>query len=108
MVRIVHLQSEGCVRHCAHVCIRGMLLVQKGNWNFPVAELVGTIVCVERKAGFYYCECEKLKWQGTLSKLGLEFLLCPGQVAGGGWSCLPSVCRGVQYSCDSQWKLKNK
>ena len=51
LVGIVHLQGEGYVRHCVHVCIRGMVLVQKGNWNFPVAELVGTIVCVERGGG---------------------------------------------------------
>lgn len=64
-----------------------MLLVQKGNWNFPVAELVGTIVCVEREAGFYYCECEKLKWRGTL--IGV---LAVSWAGSRWWVVLPPLC----------------
>lgn len=45
----MHIQSEDYFRLCIHVCIRGMVFVQKGNWSFRIAELVGTLACVWRE-----------------------------------------------------------
>lgn len=46
---IMHIQSEDYFRLCIHVCIRGMVFVQKGNWSFRIAELVGTLASVWRE-----------------------------------------------------------
>lgn len=54
-MRIMHIQGEDYVRLCIHVCIRGVVFVQKGNWSTRIAELVGTLVCVWREeAGFFW------------------------------------------------------
>lgn len=51
----MHIQGEDYVRLCIHVCIRGVVFVQKGNWSTRIAELVGTLVCVWREeAGFFW------------------------------------------------------
>lgn len=40
------MQGEDYVRLCIHVCIRGIVFVQKGDWSFRIAELVS--LCIER------------------------------------------------------------
>jgi len=51
---VVHIEGEDYVRLCIHVCIRGMVFVQKGDWSFRIAELVGTLVCVQgEEAGIF-------------------------------------------------------
>lgn len=61
-VGIVPVQGEDSRRLCVHVCTRAMAFVRKGNWNLRSAELVGTMVCVERESRPSDRGCGKLKW----------------------------------------------
>lgn len=73
-VGIVAVQGEASRRLCIHVRTRAMAFVQKGNWNFRSAELVGTTVCLERGGRPSGRGCGKLKWrgEGSGSELGLS------------------------------------
>lgn len=63
------------VRLCIHVCIRGMVFVQKGNWSFRIAELVS--LCIERGGWRFWLRLRKVEMAW-----GRDDELAPGSCTG--------------------------
>lgn len=92
-------QGEDYVRICIHVCIRGMVFVQKGNWSFRIAELVS--LCIERGGRRFWLRLWKVEmvW-------GRDGELAPGSCTGWRlWGFFAvHIWREVFYSYDTWWK----